>query len=142
MVGFAILIIIYSSKQAASKHFDLGLKNPCVGLSELHADRQSKFVLSEEMITAVKETCNREQQRLISFVSETGCRTGEAISLTCTDVKDDYVVLYTRKSRNSAKTPRFVPEPLCIDEGSEKVFSFTAYPRFLGEKVRGMKAPK
>jgi integrase len=115
----------------ASKHLDLELRNPCNGLSKLPEDRQIQL-----------EACNLEQQRLITFVYETGCRIGEAINLTYNDVKNDYVVLYTRKSRNSVKTPRFVPKPLIIGEGSGKVFKFTAYPRFLEEKVRELDLPK
>ncbi len=124
------------------KHLGLDLKNPCNGLSKLPEDRQIHFIPSEEMILAVKEACNPEQQRLITFVYETGCRIGEAINLIYNDVKDDSVVLYTRKSRNSVKTPRFVPRPLLIGEGSGKVFNFTAYPRFLEEKVKELKQPK
>lgn len=86
------------------------------------------------MILAVKEACNMEQQRLISFVYETGCRIGEAVNLTYNDVKDDYVIIYTRKSRNSVKTPRFVPKPILIGEGRGKVFMFNAYPCFLEER--------
>ena len=66
----------------APKHLGLDLKNPCNGLSKLPEDRQIQFVPSEEMILAVKEACNPEQQRLITFVYETGCRIGEAINLT------------------------------------------------------------
>ena len=39
------------------------------------------------MIVAVKEACNPEQQRLITFVYEAGCRRGEAINITYNDVK-------------------------------------------------------
>ena len=102
----------------------------------------SNLYPSEEMILGVKDACNPEQQRLISFVYETGCRIGETINLSCTDVKDDHAVLYTRKSRNTVKTPRFVPKPSLVGEGSGKVFKFTAYPRFLEEKVRELDLPK
>jgi len=87
------------------------------------------------MILAVKEACNSEQQRLITFVYETGRRIREAINLTYNDVKGDYVVLYVRKSRNSVKTPMLVPKPLLIGEGSGKVFNFTTYLRFFEGKV-------
>ena len=46
------------------------------------------------------------------------------------------------KSKNSVRTPGFVPKPSFIGEGSGKVFSFTVYPRFLEEKVRVLDLPK
>ncbi len=43
---------------------------------------------------------------------------------------------------NSIETPGFVPKPLVIGDGSGKVFKFTAYPRFLEEKVKDLDLPK
>ena len=126
----------------AIKHFGADIKNPCNGLSKLPEDRLVKFIPSEEMILEVKEACNPEQQRLIDFVYETSCRVGECINLDYSDVKDDIVILYTRKSRNSVKTPRFVPKPDWLEKGEGKVFKHNAYPRFLEWKVKSLGQPK
>lgn len=128
----------------AIMHFDVDMKNPCNGLSKLPEDRKIKFIPSEEMILAVKAECNPEQQLLLQFVYDTACRINEAIALDYKDVQQDYVVLYTRKSRNSVKTPRFVPRPEYIKPGGKgKVFpKHEAYPRFVEEKVEKLKQPK
>ena len=126
----------------AIKHFGVDMKNPCDGLSKLPEDRNVKFIPSEEMIIAVRKACNPEQQRLIDFVYETGCRVGECINLDYSDIKEDMVVLYTRKSRNSVKTPRFVPKPDWLEKGKGKVFKHNAYPRFLEGKVKMLGQPK
>ncbi len=126
----------------AIKHFEADIKNPCDGLSKLPEHRRIKFIPTEEMILAVKEACNPEQQRLIDFVYETGCRVGECIHLDHSDIREDIVVLYTRKSRNSVETPRFVPKPKWLKKGDGKVFEHNAYPRFLEEKVKSLGQPK
>lgn len=119
------------------------MKNPCDGLSKLPEDRSVNFIPTEEMITEVKEICSPAQQLLIQFVYDTASRINEAISLSYNDVADKHVVLYTRKSKNSARSPRFVPKPEYIKPGGEgKVFKeWDAYPRFLEDKVKSLKHP-
>ena len=67
------------------------------------------------MILEVKEACNPDQQRLIDFIYETGCR---------------------------GKTPRFVPKPDWLEIGEGKLFKHNAYPRYLKEKVKSLGQPK
>ena len=85
-----------------------------------------------------------EQRELVDFVYETAARVGEAIGLDYEDVHEGHVVLYSRKNRNSAKLPRFVPRPSFIKpNGKGKVFKmWNAYPRFLEDKVEECKQPK
>lgn len=103
-----------------------------------------KFIPTEEMICAVKNTCNENQRELIDFVYETAARINEAVALEYKDVRDDCAILYTRKSRNSNKVPRILPRPSFIEPGGNgKVFTeWTAYPRFLEAAVRKLKQPK
>ena len=67
---------------------------------------------------------------------------GECINLDYSDIREDMVVLYTRKSRNSVETPRFVPKPEWLKQGEGKVFEHNAYPRFLESKVKNLGQPK
>lgn len=77
----------------AIKHFGADIKKPCDGLSRLPEDRVVKFIPSERMILVVKDACNSEQQRLIDFVYETGCRIGECHNLDYSNIKDHIVIL-------------------------------------------------
>ncbi len=119
------------------------MKNPCEGLSKLPEDRKVNYIPSEEMIEAVKKICSPAQQQLIQFVYDTAARINEAVALQYEDVSEKHVVLYTRKSRNSVRSPRFVPRPEYVSPaGKGKVFKeWDAYPRFLEEKVKFLKQP-
>ena len=127
-----------------NKYFDLGLKNPCDGIDRLPEDENIKFIPAEEMIVDVKNRCNIKQRELIDFVYETAARINEAIALEYNDVREDYVILYTRKSRNSKRVPRFLPRPSFIKpEKKGSVFKeWTAYPRFLEVAVKELKQPR
>lgn len=79
---------------------------------------------------------------MVSFVYETGCRVGEAINLDYKDVHSKFVTLYTRKSKNSQRTPRHLTRPDLLLDGEGKVFKeHNAYPRFLEEKVKELEQP-
>ena len=73
---------------------------------------------------------------------ETGCRIGEALSIKVTDVYEDYIVLYTRKSKNSDLVPRKVPRPKCLEitKVKDRVFNrWSNTPKFLERKVEELK---
>ena len=123
---------------------DLDIKNPCVGIKPFSVKRKLKYIPNDKDIEAVKEICDPDQQKLINFVMETGCRINEALRLTIADVFDDYIVLYTRKSKNSDLVPRKVPRPknLCLNglNLTDRVFSiWTDRPKFLEDKVAVLK---
>ena len=63
------------------------------------------------MVLAAKDKCNQDRRALVDFVDETACRVGEALRLEAEDIFDDYIVLFTRKSRNSGLVPRIIPKP-------------------------------
>ena len=69
-----------------------------------------------------------EQALLFDFVDQTGCRINEAVRLTAKDVAKEYVVLYTRKFKNSNLTPMVIPRPEClIGEFVGKVFKLSGH---------------
>jgi len=115
-----------------------------MGISRLPEDRKIKFIPTEEMITAVQEQSNPQQRSLIQFVYETAARINEAIALTYDDVYEKHIVLYTRKSQNSNRIPRFVQRPdFILPGGRGRVFKeWEAYPRFLEDKIRELKQPR
>lgn len=119
----------------------LTIKNPCDGLSKLPEDRNIEYVPTEEDILAVKAICSPSQQLLVQFVYDTGCRINEAIALTYKEVRPDSVILFTRKSKNSVRSPRILPRPDYVSvTGEGKVFKeWNAYPRFLEQKVAQLK---
>lgn len=132
-----ILKTIRTTVNYAKSNFGVVMNDPTAGIRKLPKDIKVPYLPTEEEILAVRVACNVEQRLFLDFVYETGCRVGEAVVLEYKDVHSDYVTLYTRKSRNSQKTPRHLPRPLFIKCGPEgKVFTFTAYPRFLEEKVK------
>lgn len=83
--------------------------------------------------------CDDGQKNLIDFVMETGCRISEALRLKVIDVNKDFIVLYTRKSKNSDLVPRKVPKPECLEitKAKERVFDrWSDTPKFLERKVK------
>lgn len=120
---------------------DLDIKNPCVGIKPFSIKRRFKYIPSDSDIEAVKEICDENQKKLIDFVVETGCRINEALRLTVADVFDEYIVLYTRKSKNSDLVPRKVirPNNLCMEnlKSTDRIFSnWIDRPKFLEDKVK------
>ncbi len=117
---------------------DVDMKNPCVGLKPFPIENKLKYIPTNEEIEALLMTCREEEQLLIIFVMETGCRINEALAFSDRDIIGDQIVLYTRKSKNSNLTFRKIPLPDCIKgmafEG--RLFkAWSLYPRFLEKKV-------
>ncbi len=126
----------------AINNFDVVMRDPTRGIKRLPEDTNVPFIPTEEMIKKIILSCNHLQKPLVQFVYETGCRIGEAVALKSEDVNHEYVTLYTRKSRNSQLTPRHVPRPKWLSVGGNgDVFKFSAYPRFLEEKIKELKQP-
>lgn len=120
---------------------DLSLKNPCKGIKLFSVNKKLKYIPKDEDIKAVKSICNKQQIALINFVMETGCRINEALRITVDDVFNDYVVLYTRKSRDSNLVPRKVPRPISLNiaelNTGERIFNqWDDTPKFLERKVK------
>lgn len=121
--------------------FELNMKNPCVGIKPFSVKRKLKYIPPHEDINAILEICDPEEKLLISFVRDTACRINEALKITGNDIHKDYVVLYTKKSRNSDLVPRKVPKPDCLIkctlENDVLLFKrWQTYPRFLEDKVK------
>lgn len=120
---------------------DLNIKNPCVGIKPFSVKRKLKYIPPDEDIEAVLNICDDEEKRLINFVRESACRINEALRFTETDLFPDYIILYTRKSKNSDLVPRKVPRPHCLKGISLKTdellfVRWTTYPRFLEDRVK------
>ncbi len=126
------------------KVHDLPFQNPCVGLDHYSIERRIKYIPTDEQIADVKRICDSDQRLLIEFIEQTGARINEALRLTSQDIFGDYVILYTRKSKNSNLVPRKVPKPPCFNGLTFKGRAFkvwTFYPEFLKRKVRKLKQP-
>lgn len=120
---------------------DLSIKNPCKGIKLYSVTKKLKYIPKDEDIEAVKTVCNEQQVSLINFVMETGCRINEALKITTDDVFDNYVVLYTRKSKDSNLVPRKIPIPKSLNisglESGQKIFNdWNDTPKFLERKIK------
>lgn len=134
----ALLRIIKACLNQCINDHDLNLKNPAVGIKQFPIKKQLKYIPSDEDIKQVKLLCNRRQNLLIDFIMDTGARINEALKVKGEDIKDGYVVLYTRKSYNSNLQPRKVSLSLKFPtlKPDELLFpDWTEQPKFLQRKV-------
>jgi integrase len=119
--------------------YDLVIKNPCQNIKPYSVNKKLKFIPSDAEIDKLLSLVNDRQKLLVHFVMETGCRINEAYHLDFEDIKEDYLVFYTSKSKNSDRMPRKVPIPDCIKglKGKGRVFSeWTNTPKFLDRTLR------
>lgn len=121
---------------------DVDIKNPCVGLKPFPIDKKPKYIPTNQEIEKVLLACREDEQLLLLFVMETGCRINEALNFSDKDISEDQIILYTRKSKNVNLTFRKVPLPDCIKgisfEG--RLFkTWSLYPRFLDKRQRKLK---
>jgi len=116
---------------------DYDVKNPCI-LDLYPIDIKLKYIPTSEEIENVKSKCTQAQNYLIDFVDETGCRIMEAIRFKYSDIDNDLITLYTRKSKNSNLVPRRIPKPKSLtSNGKGNVFKeWTEYPRFLEDIMK------
>ena len=119
---------------------DLNIKNPLIGIKSLPIQKKLKYIPNDNDIKNVQLICNHQQNLLIDFVKETGARISEALRFKGSDLFDDYIVLYTSKSKDSNVVPRKVPRPLCLKEirlkHDELLFNqWIEKPKFLSKKV-------
>ena len=127
-------------------NYELDFTNPFYKFKFFSIDIRIKYIPSDDEINALLKVCNKDQARLINFILDTGARINECLNLTYGDVFDDYIVLYTRKSVNSNRTPRKLPKPECLKDlngkSDEKVFSsWSARPRFIETKLKKLGLP-
>ncbi len=137
-VNAALKCIKALFNHAITRH-DLVIKNPCQQIKKFPIMRHLKYIPSDEEINFVRSKLTRRQLLLFDFVLATGCRINEALNLDFSDINDEYVILYTRKSRNSDKIPRKVPFPACLKglEGKGRVFpDWNDTPKFIDKTLR------
>ena len=93
------------------KKKNLITENPTDGIDFLPVNKKIKYVPPSEDIDKVIALADSETQDYLWTIRETIARVGEINRLTWDDVnlKDRYVVLYTRKKKGGHLTPRKVP---------------------------------
>ncbi len=119
--------------------YDLVIKNPAQKIKPYSVNKRLKYIPPDSEIEKVRGFFNDRQKLLFDFVFETGCRINEALNLTFEDVKETYLILYTRKSKNSDRVPRKADIPNCIKglTGEGRVFyEWTETPKFLDKALR------
>jgi integrase len=122
------------------KSCGLSIQNPCEGIGLFPVVKKLKYISTDDEIKQLLELCTLEQRQLVEFVRDTGCRISEALYLRAEDVFDNYVVFYTRKSKNSNLVPRNakydirkLPEP---DENGQIFKNWSDVPKFLAKKTK------
>ena len=124
---------------------DYGLeKNPFHSITKFSIDVKLKYIPADQEFYAVREIINEQQKFLFDFVDQTACRIFEAIRFKAEDIQGDFIILWTRKSKNSNLTPRRIPKPDCLKDyqGKGKVFHWTDHPPFLEVAIRRLNLPK
>lgn len=86
-------------------------ENPVDGLPFMPVEKRLKYVPSPEDIEKVIAQADPDTQDYLTVIRETMARMNEVNRLTWDDVnlKEQYVVLYTRKKKGGNLTPRKVP---------------------------------
>jgi integrase len=125
----------------------LDILNPCIGIEFFPVNKKLKYIPSDKEIEELLNLCTLEQKQLVEFVRDTGCRISEALNLRSEDIFDNYVVLYTRKSRNGDMVPRKVQYNSSnlrkSADSNERIFNtWNITPKFLEEKIRDNKFKK
>ena len=127
---------------------EIDMRNPAVYVKHQALNDDSKYIPTDDDLTTLRETLDREEALLVDFCTETGCRINEALRLTSKDIGPETVTLWTRKSKNSNLTSRIIPRPHCLKDEhippeGERVFKrWTAQPRFLEKKVKALMEEK
>lgn len=128
----------------AVKRFDIDLHNPMKGFEPYPVNRRLKYIPSDKEIDDVLKLCDNEQALLIKTARDTGARIDELLRLRGEDITEDYVVLYTKKSKNSDYIPRKVPRPKYLKAVRRgRIFKrWAEYPRFLEKKQKKLEVEK
>lgn len=119
--------------------YDLTIRNPTHKIKPFSVNKKLKYIPPDEDIEKLKKLVNPRQRLLIDFLMDTGARINEALNLTYEDIKEDYLILYTNKSRNSDRVPRKIPIPNCLKglKGKGRVFpDWNELPKFLDRTLR------
>ncbi len=87
------------------ENHEIEMRNPCLGIKPFSVKKKLKYIPSDEDIESVRAVCDDEQRLLLDFIAETGARINEPLKVTGKDIFEDYVILYTKKSRNSNVVP-------------------------------------
>ncbi|MFZ0931698.1 MAG: tyrosine-type recombinase/integrase [Syntrophobacteraceae bacterium] len=103
-----------TSHKLANRHlvhikalFNFGIKrgwlknNPAMGIERYPVEHSDKYIPSEEDIKLVLETATCEERLYILVVAHTLGRVRSINKLRWDDIRDNYLILRTRKARNS-----------------------------------------
>ena len=119
--------------------YDLVIRNPARKIKPYSVKKMLKYIPPDSEINKVREYFNPRQKLLFDFVLASGCRINEALNLSFEDINESYLILYTRKSKNSDRVPRKVEIPDCIKglTGKGRVFpEWNDTPKFLDKTLR------
>jgi integrase len=142
----------------------IDMSNPCRKVPKYPIEQNLKYIPTSQEIDYLRSKMSQAQLRLYDFVTQTGCRIGEALRFEVSDIKmrkldphwpgDDCILLWSRKTRDSDLKSRPVPIPDVIHKWMEadsmgvagfpkegRVFKrWNARPRFLEDLIKKHRA--
>ena len=141
-----LLRVTKSFFQYCINYQDIEMLNPCRGIRPFHIQKQEKYIPTDREIDVLKNQLNPDQQALIDFVKETGCRITEALNLKAEHLNFERgtVTLFTRKSRDGNLTFRKIKIPECFLNleinlpKSGKIFHWRTRPKFIEKKIHDL----
>jgi integrase len=83
--------------------------NPAQRIKYYPVHRQKKYIPPDEDVRKVLEMANNEQRMYLLVIINTLARVSEVNNLKWEDVHKDYLILKTRKSKNSNVAERMIP---------------------------------
>ena len=116
---------------------DIQMSNPLKGQPLFPIEIKLKHIPSEWELLLVRGNINEDQENLLDFCDETGCRIDEALRFEVEHINGSNIILWTRKAKNSNLTPRKLPKPDVLDRmelpSTGRIFkTWNDYPKFLG----------
>lgn len=118
-------------------------KNPVKGIKAYPVRKKLKYIPPDSDLDFLKTCFKGERRRFFIFIMETGARASEALRATADDLRENGVILWTKKSKNGDLVPRLVTTTALNDliwPASGRLFSsWCEYPRWLEDTLRAAK---
>jgi integrase len=101
--------------------------NPAVGIDLFPTQPKQRYIPPIEDVVKVLQLATEEQRNYLLVLINTMARVSEINNLKWSDVTDDYLILRTRKAKNSNLTERRIPLNVVLKNTLKSVPKYTEY---------------